>query len=312
MPLRMTTSDLELLKSLAEYRFLSIRQIAFLHRRNLEGALRRLRGLEGADLIQSIQLSLTGRQGRPEKLFGVTDAAIALLVENGLTPTGTLQAPTPPTRTASLVHDHWVSWFLLHLLQIERTIKDLNTAFIRSVMPVGGLQNTDNIPNPRRRVSGATVTTEAAIVPDAVFMIRSTSQAKTLLFFLEVDMGSEPLKRQVRGGSDIHQKIVTYQQYFHSGAYKDYESSWPGPFEGFRVLFLAADQNRLANLCTLVRNTPPSNFVWLTSRDQILAEGLSARIWARGGNDAEAPKSILGDRLACRAPITHPDSITSD
>jgi hypothetical protein len=64
---------------------------------------------------------------------------------------------------------------------------------------------------------------EVRFTPDAVFAITNAVDSKTLLFFLEVDCGTETLSSPQRDMKDIRQKILNYQWYFQSFKYKRYE-----------------------------------------------------------------------------------------
>ena len=83
-------------------------------------------------------------------------------------------------------------------------------------------------------------------LPDGVFSITHRGRQKTLLFFLEVDMGTESLTTNRGGGKDIRQKIITYQWYFRTGGYRRYEQIFGTQFKGFRLLFLTNTTSRLA------------------------------------------------------------------
>jgi hypothetical protein len=100
--------------------------------------------------------------------------------------------------------------------------------------------------------------------PDAVFVITDSVAGKTCLFILEVDRGIEIVASSKRNIIDIHQKIVNYQWYFHSGGYKRYEEVFKANLCGFRLLFLASTYGRLVGLCKLTQEMKPSNFIWLT------------------------------------------------
>lgn len=78
------------------------------------------------------------------------------------------------------------------------------------------------------------------------------------------------------GAKDIRTKIINYQQYFQSSGYKRYQDLWDCELNGFRHLFLANTSARLTALCRLLQQMRPSDFVWLTDRDRMFAEGVSA------------------------------------
>jgi len=116
-------------------------------------------------------------------------------------------------------------------------------------------------------------------------------------------MGTESLASSNDDSGSIHGKIRNYQAYFRNGKYKQYEELAGCSLNGFRLLFLANSWARLVSLCRVVRETPPSDFVWLTDHDRMFECGLSAEIWARGGLIDEPWESILGPRLTCLAAI---------
>ena len=139
-----------------------------------------------------------------------------------------------------------------------------------------------------------------------VFTITHRKRQMTLLFFLEVDMGTESIASPKRTPGDIRQKIINYQQYFRSGRYKRYEKFWNCKLRGFRLLFLTNTNGRLAVLSRLVQEMPPSEFIWLTSLKQMFSHGLSAEIWVHGGKQDAPSESILGTTMACKAPLPAP------
>ncbi len=135
-------------------------------------------------------------------------------------------------------------------------------------------------------------------IPDGVFATTHEELRKTLLFFLEVDMGTEPLTRKRRSARNVRQKIINYRICFQSQRYKRYEKILKCQLRGFRVLFLTNHPTRLAALCRLVRDTPPSEFIWLTDHERMFAEGIWSPLWVRGGRDAEPLDSILGSKMS--------------
>ena len=125
--------------------------------------------------------------------------------------------------------------------------------------------------------------------PDTVFSIGDSLANKTCLFFLEVDCGTETIVSPKRDTNDIRHKIIKYQWYFQSGGYKRYEEVFATKLNGFRLLFLTSTHGRLVALCQLAQEMKPSNFIWLTECGRLFTEGVSAEIWARGG-DLQAPQ----------------------
>lgn len=123
-----------------------------------------------------------------------------------------------------------------------------------------GQELNDRIPDPTGRQKYLPVT------PDAFFGLKTP--AGKSYFFLEVDMGTESLKR-------FTQKIIAYKQYWKSGAYTERYG-----YRHFRVLTVCQGERRLANLIqaagmaggkrmflfstvSLVETETPLSAVWL-------------------------------------------------
>jgi hypothetical protein len=141
-------------------------------------------------------------------------------------------------------------------------------------------------------------------IPDGVFSITNEEISKTLLFFLEVDMGTEIFASMDRGPKGIRQKILNFQALFHNSHYKRYEHIFNSILNGFRLLFLTNTASRLATLSRLVKEMPPSDFIWLTDQDSMFTHGVSAEIWTTGGRYDDTQRSILGPKLSCETPVS--------
>jgi hypothetical protein len=296
MTVELNRKDRELLEWLAEYRMLTTSQIAVLCAIGAPAARKRVKKLRQAGLALPLTRLLTGSAGRPEELTSLTSRGVA-----GLRVQGRDNRSVPTKHVTSeaincVEHQNLINWFRIHLVQMERALPDLTVQFLASTSLLLE-RGSDNQPYVSEALGGADGEQRVAFAPDGVFSIRHKPSDKTLLFFLEVDRGTETLASTRNPGS-VQQKIINYQQYFRSGGYKRYQDLWNCEFNGFRLLFLAHSPGRLAALCRLVQETPPSDFVWLTDRDRMFAEGMSADIWARGGK-LDAPLESIVGRSRC-------------
>jgi len=140
-----------------------------------------------------------------------------------------------------------------------------------------------------------------------VFCLSHAQTGKALLFFLEVDMGTETLSSPSGDSRDVRQKVIDYQAHFRRRGYEPYGRLWNCTFKGFRLLLVADDAARRAQLCGLVRSLPPCEFIWVTDRGSLLSEGVWGAIWSRGGRSDGPPESILGSRMP--SPSPSPDSL---
>jgi hypothetical protein len=129
--------------------------------------------------------------------------------------------------------------------------------------------------------------------PDGAFCLHHAEIRQSLLFLFEVDRGTEP-RTSLAERPAISRKLACYQRYFATEGYKKYEERWGSLFPGFRLLILAETAQRTEAICRLVRESPPSEFVWIAEYGNMLAQGLHAPIWYAGGDTQLAAQSSLG------------------
>jgi len=84
--------------------------------------------------------------------------------------------------------------------------------------------------------------------------------------------------------------------------YKRYEKEWTEDLNGFRVLFLTNTPQRKESICGFLKTNPSLNFIWITDKEQMFRNGVSARIWVTGGPGSPLV-SILGSTLAQKLPL---------
>jgi len=259
-----------------------------------------MRTLEMEGLIITKMQGYGRGQGRPEDVILLTDKGAASFSDKENSACERSFAPRKVEDPFSIDHLLLVNWFRIHLLQIERGIPQLSVhhlIFKLNPLAQGG---GDDLLAPADTGPGNSVD----FIPDGAFSITNKgADKKTLLFFLEVDMGTETIASMDRDHKDIRQKILNYQALFRSGSYKRYEYLFGSKLNGFRLLFLVNSPSRLISLCRLVREMPPSDFIWLTDQGKMFSHGLAAKIWARGGRNDDHPQSIIGPKLACKLPL---------
>ena len=306
MVFRLNDQDHKVLSALAEYRVLSVRHIALILQRNAQALRRRFRALEKHGLVAGASRGFGEGRGRPERLFSLRDAGIDALKESGV-----LDPDVPRDRVVAapircLDHHLLVNDFRVQLEQMRRLLPEMTVRFLSPTSPfVKRLADDQPLVHERIRPDDG-LGDWIEFTPDGVFAITHTELGKTLLFFIEVDMGTETLASPKRSRQDVRQKIVNYQTYFRLQRYKRYEAVWGCQLRGFRVLVVAHAASRLTALSRLVRDMPPSDFVWLADREGLLSRGVYGAIWCRGGRNNERPQSILGKRVPGPAGPTLP------
>ena len=302
MTFRLAPTDFELLQAIAESRIATAPQLAALLGRSAKGVRDRTSKLIAEGLLEEVTRGRGQRRGRPERIVSLGESAVTILKERGLVDAGMRAGDIMGGSIRCQNHQLLLNWVRVHLFQIERVLPRLEVRFLAHNSPFLPAESaslsivTDPEPGqakPQRVVS---------VKPDATFSICDREQGKTLLFFLEVDLGTETLASPQRELTDIRQKILNYGACFDRLVYKRYEKLWDCQLNGFRLLFLTDTLARLSTLSSLVQEMPPSDFIWLTEQARMFKDGISAQIWARGGRLDIPPQSMLG-RLACRAPL---------
>lgn len=294
----MASKDIEILTAVGGHQALTIKQLSFLSQRSFQVLRRRIRSLTEEELIITKRHGLGRGRGRPEDLISLTQKGMGLLADKEI-PSGNFRGKA---KHAPVSSDHLllVNWFRIHLVQIERSIPQLSITWVPDSYLRAWNKSNSSWASPTKNKLGK----PTEFIPDGIFKITSNEgEKKGLLFFLEVDMGTETIVSQHWNPKDIRQKILNYQTLFTSAEYKRCESLFDSKFNGFRLLFLVNSPARLNSLCELVREIAPSDFIWLVDQAKMFSAGLSAKVWVRGGRDEDPPQSILGPGLACELPL---------
>ncbi|HPF38077.1 MAG TPA: replication-relaxation family protein [Phycisphaerae bacterium] len=297
--------DRTLLSTLAEYRIMSVDQIAALLQRNSRGLHRRIRALYDAGLVQKHVRDVDGRRGRPAHLVSLKTPGLKVLQAAGELPCDVKARQVASTDISKVEHQLMTNGFRIHLESMVHSIDQLTTEFLSPESPFRR-RATDQCSVVQDRVlvnesSGRTV----EFIPDGVFTITDQRAGKSLLFFLEVDRSTEPLTGNSPGA--LRQKIRTYQTYFATSGYKRYEEILGTALNGFRLLFFVDTPARLATVCRLVRGQAPRDFIWVSDEPSLFRQGLSDSIWVRGGDEPNSRESIIGPKLAVRMQLSRGD-----
>ncbi len=304
MPAKLNKNDRELLVALAEYRLLTVSQIAALCGIGKAAARNRVGKLTNAGLTTQRTPGMAQGRGRPERWVSLADRGIGLLRSDGTLGQNVPRDQVAADRIRCAEHLLAINWFRIHLVHLERVVPRLKATFLSSTSPF-----LERSHNGQPLVSDTAPATDAdgeplRFTPDGVFSLGDQETGKMLLFFLEVDQGTETLASGRRSAKDIRQKVINYQRYFRHAGYKRYQDLWGSTLNGFRLLFLAHTPARLAAICRLIREASPSDFVWLTDQDRMSAQGVAADIWARGGKLDAPQESIVGPTMSRVAPLS--------
>lgn len=111
------------------------------------------------------------------------------------------------------------------------------------------------------------------LIPDGVYTIQRNNKA--LLYFLEIDLGTEPLTGR---GYTLDHKLQRYAQFFDSGCYQT-DLRWLGNFRGFRLTVVLNSDVRLAHLQSLIA-AAEHDFVLLSTMGILSEHSVAQHIWA--------------------------------
>jgi len=302
MTFKFNKNDHQVLTAIAEHRVLTASQVTAIQRKSRQVVRRRLAQLESAGFIVSTVRGFGQRRGRPEKLVSLTREGANLLSPKYPVLRGTPINKINAEKIPCIEHQLLTNWFRIHLNEIEYVMPEFSIQFFSPDSPFLKREKSDIPlifePSPL----GEKAQNSSGFTPDGVFSITNRERQITLLFFLEVDMGTESVASLKRNPRDVRQKVVNYQEYFRSNRYKRYEKYWDCNLKGFRLLFLTNTFSRLAVLSRLVQEMQPSHFIWLTSLEQMFSHGLSAEIWVRAGKQEAPSESFLG-ASSCQTPV---------
>jgi DNA-binding MarR family transcriptional regulator len=286
--------DLVLLQTLADFRLATVPLLAARLGISEQMIRRRCRRMSRCGFLTTCPRNSGYGRGRPEWVYSVTPAAVQQLTAAKLLPP---DVPADQVTGESLLrtaeHQILLNWLAVHSKAIEKQGNEFEVKFISSTSPlhssgVRGAIVCDRVELP----DGSSI----SFTPDAALCITHKGLKKSLLFFLEVDRGTETVADPKRASdADVRRKIIIYRTYLGRRGYKRYENEnlFNAKFHGFRLLVVVSSESRCRSLCRLVRDMTPSDFVWVSDLSIIRRYGIGGPIWRRGGNDLHECSSIL-------------------
>jgi len=254
---------------------------------------RRSRNLADCGLLKAMPRNPGQGRGRPEWIYSLTSEGVRLLAKQKILPEGVPHEQVTATGLERMIeHQLMLNSLAVKFAHIGEKGGQSAVHFISSTSPfhssnTGGTLLLDKVEFPDGRTE--------TLKPDAAVCITHKGLGKSLLFFVEIDMGTEVVADPKHlSRADVRRKIIMYRNYLGRCGYRRYggENLFNARFNGFRVLLLAATAKRYEALCRLARTMPPSDFIWLTHQSALENEGCGGSIWAAGGREG-LPFSIL-------------------
>ncbi len=132
MRIKLNKNDRELLIFLAEYRLLTVSQIAALCAVGKPAARNRVKKLTAAQLAGQRTPVFGKGRGRPERWVSLTDEGVSLLKAAGGLPGSVASQEVRADTIRCMDHLIELNWFRIHLLHLERICPQLTLTFLSS------------------------------------------------------------------------------------------------------------------------------------------------------------------------------------
>ena len=228
--IHVTQRDKQVLQSIRDLGLVSSYHVRYLHFPSHTRARKRLRQLWTIGLLARIERPAILGEGSKSKLYRITRKSAALI--HG-----------PQVRIPSVSRKRPISaQFAEHQLAINR----FRVCVQLAVRSTPGVSLVNWIPDRGVKMEAAwedeSRRQSSVIIPDSTFTLWSGNHS--FAYFLEVDLGSTPLKR-------LRNKLISYFSVFEHP-----ERQVTRPHPGFRVLIIANSANRLKGVTNLVRSLP--------------------------------------------------------
>lgn len=298
------TRRIKILSFIANFRIISTPQIAHLLHLKPRSARRVTGDLIKTGLLDVLPRPYSGSKGRPENLYVISPKGVEILRDEGI-----LAPKIPLNRVLwearqSIEHQLAANWFLVAAEKMKE-VTDLDVEYISQTSPFTPVgENGKGFLVEEFNEENGSIT---HVVPDAVLSIQNPANRKASLFYVEIDRSTESLSGCVSKKNTIRSKIVNYKKLFCIGQYKRFEEYFDATYEGFRVLFICDTIKRCSKIMSILEEQNPSNFIWLSTLNQILEKGLGANIWQFSGNTVYEQSSILGPQFAIVSPVIKVD-----
>lgn len=250
VPFLMTARDLEVLRALSRYRLLRTSQVKRLlfPDTSLQVPRRRLKLMYQNGFTERVTPLLLPGKGSAEEVYELAQAGEEMLRSLG---DELVSFASDELKRVFVDHTLAISEFRLKLelglrghplVELERFTPDCE---LRRQLRQG-------VPNPLRNG-------ESVLYPDAVIVLHGKNEraSERGLYFLEIDMGSEPLKV-------LHGKAGAYDLFHRRGLHRGF-----GDFRTFRVLLQVSSSQRGANVRKGLTGTPGEGLVWVTDVEQV-------------------------------------------
>lgn len=262
----MTLRDLDILRQVAEHRFIRSNWIIQLVGGSQQHLLRRLNLLYHHGYLERprCQIDYYHQGGSKSLVYGLASRGAGRLRRDLDMPFNRMDWTTRNKRIGRLFLEHtlMISDFMVRLELDSRGRSDRRLIHADELPAPEGRDNAHELFRWSIDLSGRQRVT---VVPDKVFAIDTThpnGRVTRKLYLLEADRGSMPVKRSRLDHSSIHKKLLTYSALNDNSRFRD---SLNGV--SIKVMFLARTPERKSSVAQAVDNLTRHRSLFIVATD---------------------------------------------
>jgi len=246
-------SEKKLLGILVEYRFLTVEILSRLLDKGLRSVQKQIKSMVKRGLIITTPRMKTSGKGRPELILSLSPIGQRVILNQRENKREF--ARDYFQLKGNVEHQLLINNFRTILSRYANDDTDLSMKYLSSNLYHASL---NNFSSKEKFIVGSTL---FEFIPDGVFTLHSQKEGKTLLFYLEADMGTEGIRGMGINRNTIEQKIINYQLLFAQKIYKRYESIFAANLRGFRVLIVVNSAERKELILRFLQMLANTGFV---------------------------------------------------
>ena len=273
---RIQSRDFEILRAVNRYRYLrtnQIKRLVFPENRSVQSARKRLKYLFHNGFLGRINPFVAPGAGQPDTAYFLEKNGAELLMSEFPDEEIRLYGKAGLVKYAFLTHALELSEFRMYLeiaqkdhprIQLGKFIADFEIkSHLQNAVGKKRFKLYHEVEHPIDR-------RKYLVYPDALIILKGKGEYEHVqkLFFLEIDRGTEGLRR-------IQEKIIGYHLYKSQGVFHKY-----GNFPKFKVLIQTTSPRRVESMRKTLTDLAGTELVWITDQKQIWEDSvLEKPIW---------------------------------
>lgn len=285
LPFQLTPRDLDILRSLARFRFLNSGQITTLMPGSAKNMRARLKLMFEHGFLDRPDCQYDTYRpggGSAEIVYALTDKGARLIADSGFPEAGAHASWSQKNRSAGrpfLEHTLAIADFAVTLAASVRDRNDielLDDAALLARFPA----HTQELPKPLRMsvpVIFDGTRHMVGIEPDYAFSLGFPAMRQRTNYLVEIDRGTMPIERASLASSSILRKLVAYREIWRSGLHTT-QLGW----RNFRVLTVTTEPERAKHMreCALRHlGSVDAALFWFTERSTLASSDPFAHVW---------------------------------